>query len=263
MKSFVSKLGFSISVPDGWHWSENFEKSNLAEDEKERQKEWQNSAANENLSDKEKILKLLWDTFRGLDGNQFLHAVGRKMFYDKLLSKHGKIYQMQQNILQPVIDTLKNSPGFEEITTAGLRIYLQRMTNELRLQAKEKLYLLEGFAAIGEDNNEDNPCLKVYKFMIQNIKTPVELYQNYMQAMPIWFWSGIPDKLKTIKNDFVDMGEIVIVESYRMLTEPDIIYASAIVGTTGWIITGFSTARFPKYITIFLQMVNSLVFKDE
>jgi len=150
----------------------------------------------------------------------------------------------------------------EEITATRLLITLQRMTDKQRLQAKEDLGLQMGyFIAADDDNKLDYPNMTIFNFNMRAGRTAFELYKIYKQSLPVWFWSGIPDKGKTIRNKTVDREEIKLVENYLTYTELDSLDAYATKGTTGWVIS-CTAHNFHKYKNLFSKMIESFCIED-
>lgn len=266
---YTSKMGFSVLVPDAWGYNENVEKIDLAEKERERQENWLHIG--DDLEPGEKNARIMIEVTKGLStAVQAVKLIGRNTFYNTFMQECSKqpddiVFRDKTNVAQmkflliPHEYVLKER---EEITATRLLITLQRMTDKQRLQAKEDLGLQMGyFIAADDDNKLDYPTMTIFNFNMRAGRTAFELYKIYKQSLPVWFWSGIPDKGKTVRNKTVDREEIKLVENYLTYTELDSLDAYATKGTTGWVIN--CTARnFHKYKKLFSKMIESFCIED-
>ena len=86
--------------------------------------------------------------------------------------------------------------------------------------------------------------------------TSSQLYSIYQRSLPVWFWSGIPDKVKTAKNKTVDNGEITVVEDYLEFNRPESLSVYATKDTTGWVIS-CNDLYIHHYKSLFEKMIES------
>jgi hypothetical protein len=256
---YTSKLGFSILIPQDWgEPSENVENIDLVEKERERQAKWLNIKESKNLTDKPFALFLA--TVEGL-GTGFLtfRATIRRYFYDNMLPKltHDKTYPLQMKFLAPLVYHLSESERSRKTSATELLLLLQAMTDRDRLQAKEKLGGQSGYLQLSDNKNQNRAMLSVVKLNLKEHMTAIELYKAYKQSLPVWFWSGIPDKIRKIKNITADEQEIVVVENYLYLEEPESVDAYGVKGNTGWVINCSSVVSWPKYRNLFDGIIES------
>ena len=261
LHEYASRLGFSVLIPDGWSYDESTEKVDLSEKERERQKKWLEIGGG---SEAEKAAKMFIETLPGPTGLQAVRATFRKAFYDTFLKECAKIpanilARDKTNVAQMrFLLTAHNeaSKDWTEISATTLLITLQKMTDNKRLQAKEELGSQLGYFIVGDGDNSDSPYMTILKFAMRAARSSIELYLLYKRSLPVWFWSGIPDKGRAIKNKTVDGGEVVAVDNYLTYSDTDSIYAYAVKGTTGWVIS-CTALNFHKYKGIFNKLVES------
>ncbi|MBI2846864.1 MAG: hypothetical protein HYX82_03185 [Chloroflexi bacterium] len=265
MHPYISKLGFSILIPDGWDYTENLDKIDMAEKERESQKKW--LLIKDGPDSPEKAAKMFLEMLGGMStGMQVVIATSRKVFYEELLilgveRPKGSIFDKStatqiQFLLLPHEIALKEWSG--KLTATRLLITLQELTEEARLRAKEHLGFQEGYFIVANEKNPDHPAMTVVKLSMRENQTSSQLYSIYHQCLPVWFWSGIPDKVKTVKNKTVDNGEMTVVENYLSFNETDSLSIYAAKGMTGWVISctglGFN---FHHHKSLFEKMIES------
>lgn len=265
MQPYISKLGFSILIPDSWDYIENLDKIDMVEKERESQKKW--LLIKDEPDSPEKAAKMFFEIMGGMStGMQVMIAVGRKAFYDKLLilgeeRPKGSIFdksaatQIQFLLSQHEI-ALKDWNG--KLTATRLLITLQQLTEEARLRAKEYLGFQEGYFIVDNEKNPDHPAMTIVKFSMRGNVTSSQLYSIHQQCLPVWFWSGIPDKVKTVKNKTVDNGEMTVLENYLEFNKPESLSVYATKGTTGWVISCNDLyLNFHHYKSLFEKMIES------
>jgi hypothetical protein len=264
LHGYTSEVGFSVLVPDTWGYNENVEKIDLTEKERERQENWLNIG--NDLEPGEKNARIMIEVSKVLStALQAVKLIERNTFYNTFMQECSKqpdhiVFRDKTNVAQlkflliPHENVLKER---EEITATRLLITLQRMTDKQRLQAKEDLGLQMGYFIVADDSNElDYPAMTIFKFSMKAGRTASELYKIYKQSLPVWFWSGIPDKGKTVRNKTVDRKEIILIENYLTYAGPDSLDAYATKGTTGWVINCMAH-NFHKYEKLFSKMIES------
>jgi len=270
MYPYISKLGFSILIPNGWDYIENVDKIDIAEKERESQKKW---LLIKNESDSpEKAAKMFIEMMRVMStGMQVMDAFGRKAYYDKLLMlcwerPKGGIFDKSaakqiEFLLSHHEIALKEWNG--KLTATRLLITLQQLTEEARLQAKESLGYQVGYFIVGsggdiEKNPAPPPAMTIIKFSMRGNETSSQLYSLYQQSLPVWFWSGISDKVKTVNNLTVDNGEMTVVENYLEFNKPESLSVYATKDTTGWVIScNDLNFNFHHYKGLFEKMIES------
>jgi len=263
LHEYASRLGFSVMIPDSWGYNENTEKVDLSEKERERQKKWLEVGKDSGTAEKAALMFV--ETLSGLStGVQGLEAMSRKIFYEVFLGECAKgpvdiLARDKTNAAQMkflLTAHREASRDWTEISATILLITLQKMTDSERLRAKENLSSQLGYFIVGDDNNSDSPYMTILKFGMGAVRTPAELYPIYKRSLPVWFWSGIPDKVRAIKNKTVDSGEVMVVDNYLTYTDPYSINAYAVKGTTGWVIS-CTALNFHKYKGLFSKLVES------
>ncbi len=265
LRTYTSKMGFSILIPDGWEYNENLEKIDLAEKERERQ-----GKQHPDDPPLAQNAKMFLHTLEGATTTmQMVVGTGRKAFYETLLrecQKKGRLASFdpdcrsQMRFLQQAVDfaATMNIPNPACLSMLGRLLILQKMTDEQRLQRKKELGFQEGFFVLHSPDNPDRPNIVITKFSMRSHKSASELYITYKQSLPAVFWSGIPDKIESIKNKAADNGEIELVENYVVPKEPESIDAYAVRGTTGWVINCFTTTfSVSKYKKLFSKIIDS------
>ncbi len=263
LRDYTSRLGFSVMIPASWGYNENTEKVDLSAKEQERQNKWLEVGKGSAVA--EKAAMMFVETLSGLStAVQCIEATGRKVFYETFLAEcvkgpvdvlaRDKTNAAQMNfLLAPHREALKD---WTEISATTLLITLQKLTDSERLQAKVELGSQLGYFIVGDNNNSDSPYMTVLKFGMMAVKTSVELYSLYKRSLPVWFWSGIPDKVRAIKNRTVDGGEVMAADNYLTYSDTASIYAYAVKGTTGWAII-CTASNFHKYKGMFNKLVES------
>jgi len=250
-------------IPDSWGHNENTDRMDLSEKEEERQKKW--LEVGKDAGTAEKAALMFVETLSGLStGVQCLVATSRKVFYEAFLAECAKgpvdiLARDKTNAAQMkflLAPHKEASRDWTEISATTLLITLQKLTDSERLQAKVELGSQLGYFIVGDDSNSDSPYMTIMKFGMKAVKTSVELYSIYKRSLPVWFWSGIPDKVRAIKNKTVDGGEMMAVDNYLTYSDTDSIYAYAVKGTTGWVIS-CTALSFHKYKGIFNKLVDS------
>lgn len=263
LHEYASRLDFSVMIPDGWGYYENTEKVDLSEKERERQKKWLEVGKGSGTAEKATLMFV--ETVSGLStGVQGVVASSRKIFYEAFLGKCAKgpvdILARDKTIaaqMKFLLTAHKEALGdWTEISATTLLITLQKMTDSERLRAKKDLGSQLGYFIVGDDNSSDHPYMTILKFDMGGVRTAVELYSIYKRSLPVWFWSGIPDKVRAIKNKTVDDGEVMVVDNYLTYADTDSIYAYAVKGTTGWVII-CTAINFHKYTRLFNKLVEN------
>jgi len=265
MHPYVSKLGFSILIPDGWDYIENLDKIDVAEKERESQKKW--LVLKDEPDSPGKAPKMFFEMMGGMStGMQVMIAFNRKNFYDKLLilgeerPKWGIFDKASKQIVQWLLSqheiALKEWNG--KLTATRLLITLQELTEEARLRAKGYLGFQVGHFIVDNEKKSSHPALTVIKFSMRGNETSSQLYSIYQRSLPVWFWSGIPDKVKTAKNKTVDNDEITVVEHYLEFNRPESLSVYATKDTTGWVISCDDLyLNFHHYKSLFEKMIES------
>ncbi len=263
MHPYISKLGFSILIPDGWDYIENLDKIDIAEKERESQEKW--LLIKDEPDSPEKAAKMFFEIMGGMStGMQVMIAFNRKNFYDKLLilggeRPKGSIFDKSaakqiQFLLSEHEIALKEWNG--KLTATRLLITLQQLTEEARLRLKESLGYQVGYFIVDNEKKSSHPALTVIKFSMRGNETSSQLYSIYQRSLPVWFWSGIPDKVKTAKNKTVDNGEITVVEDYLEFNRPESLSVYATKDTTGWVISCNDLySNFHHYKSLFEKMI--------
>jgi hypothetical protein len=271
MHPYISKLGFSILIPDGWDYIENLDRIDMAEKERESQGKWL-LIKNEPDSPDKAARIFIEITSVMSTGMQAMDAFGRKLFYDKLLMLYlerpkGAIFDKSaakqiEFLLSHHEIALKEWNG--KLTATRLLVTLQQLTEEARLRAKESLDYQVGYFIVskeGDIKKESDPprAMTITKFSMRGNETSSQLYSLYQQSLPVWFWSGISDKVKTVKNNTVDNGEMTVVEHYLESNRPESLSVYATEHTTGWVIccTDFMH-DFHRHKSVFEKMIESL-----
>jgi hypothetical protein len=232
--------------------------------EQERQNKWFEVGKGSAVAEKAALMFV--ETLSGLSTSvQCLVAISRKVFYEAFLAECAKgpvdiLARDKTNAAQMkflLAPHKEASKDWTEISATTLLITLQKMTDSDRLQAKKELGSQLGYFIVGDDNNSDSPYMTIVKFGMRAARSSVELYSIYKRSLPVWFWSGIPDKVKAIKNKTVDGGEVMAVDNYLTYSDTDSIYAYAVKGTTGWVIS-CTSLNFHKYKGVFNKLAESL-----
>ena len=262
LRDYASGLGFSVMIPDTWVHNENAEIVDLFGKEQDRQEKW--LEVGKDAGTAEKAALMFVETLSGLStGVQGLVAVGRKVFYEEFLGECAKgsvdilardktSAAQMKFLLATHKEALKD---WTELSATTLLITLQKITDSERLQAKKELGSQLGYFIVGDDSS-DSPYMTVLKFGMRAVRSSNELYSLHKRSLPVWFWSGIPDKGRVIKNKTVDCGEMMLVDNYLTYSDTDSIYAYAVKGTTGWVVT-CTALNFHKYKGIFNKLVES------
>lgn len=270
MHPYISKLGFSILIPDGWDHIENVDKIDMAEKERESQKKW---LLIKNEPDSPEKAGKMFMQMTGVmsTGMQVMDALGRKLYYDKLLMlcwerpKGGIFDKSASKQIEFLLShhEIASKEWNGKLTATRLLITLQQLTEEARLRAKESLGYQVGYFIVDKEGDiEKNPvpppAMTITKFSMRGNETSSQLYSLYQQSLPVWFWSGIPDKVKTVKNNTVDNGEMTVVENYWAFNEPNSLSAYATKGATGWVVccTDF-IYDFHRHKSVFEKMIES------
>jgi hypothetical protein len=244
MYPYISKLGFSILIPDGWDYVENADKIDMAETERESQNKW--LLIKNEPDSPEKAAKMFIEITGVMStGMQVMDAFRRKAYYDKLLMlcwerpKGGTLDKSAAKQIEFLLShhEIASKEWNGKLTATRLLIILQQLTEEARLRAKQSLGYQAGYFIVGNEKNPDHPTMTIIKFSTRGNETSAQLYSLYHQSLPVWFWSGIHDKVETVKNNTVDNGEMTVVENYTAFNEPDSLSAYATKGTTGWVIS--------------------------
>jgi len=270
MHPYISKLGFSILIPDGWNYIENVDQIDMAEKERESQKKW--LLIKGEPDSPEKAAKMFIEIMGGMSsGMQVMDAFGRKAYYDKLLMlcwerpKGGIFDKSAAKQIEFLLShhEIASKEWNGKLTATRLLITLQQLTEEARLRAKESLgYQVGYFIVDGGGDIEKNPvpppAMTIIKFSMRGNETSSQLYSLYQQSLPVWFWSGIPDKVKIVKNNTVDNGEMTVVENCWAFNEPNSLSAYATRGATGWVIscTDF-IYDFHRHKSVFEKVIES------
>ena len=270
MYPYASKLGFSILIPDGWDYIENLDKIHVAEKERESQRKWLLIKDEPDSPDKAGRIFIEITSVMST-GMQAMDAFGRKGFYDKLLMLHlerpkgailDKSAAKQIEFLLSHYD-IATKEWNGKLTATRLLITLQQLTEEARLRAKESLAYQVGYSIVskeGDIKKESDlpPVMTITKFSMRANQTSSQLYSLYQQSLPVWFWSGIPNKVKTVNNNTVDNGEMTVVEHYLEFNRPESLSAYATEDTTGWVIccTDFMH-DFHRHKSVFAKMIES------
>ncbi len=270
MHPYASKLGFSILIPDGWDYVENLDKIDMAEKERESQKKWLLTRNEPDSPDK--AVKIFMEMVSVMStGMQAMEAYGRKLQYDKLLMlclerPKGAIFdksaakQIEFLLSQHEIAS-KEWNG--KLTATRLLITLQQLTEEARLRAKESLGYQVGYFIVSKEGDikkesDPLPTMTIIKFSMRGNETSSQLYLLYQQSLPVWFWSGIPDNVKTVKNNTVDNGEMTVVEHYLEFNRPESLSAYATKDTTGWVVCCTDLKyHFHRNKSVFEKMIES------
>jgi hypothetical protein len=265
MRQFVSKLGFSILIPDGWDHVENLDRIDVAQTERESHNRCLLAKSEPDSPDK--ATRVFLEITKGLStGIQAMDALRRKMYYDKLLMlcsdrPKGGIFDKsaakQATFLLSHHDiALQEWNG--KLTATRLLITLHTLTEDERLRAKECLQYQEGYFTVGTEQNGNQPNMTIVKFSTRENETSARLYSLYRQSLPPWFWSGIPDKIETVKSATSDNREMTTAEHYAELARPDSLSAYATRGATGWVIDCTDlTYNFHHYKSLFQKMIES------
>jgi len=265
MYPYISKLGFSILIPDGWDYIENVDKIDIAEKERESQKKW--LLIKSEPDSPEKAAKMFIEMTGVMStGMQVMGAFSRKAYYDKLLMlcwerPKGGIFDNSaakqiEFLLSHYEIALKEWDG--KLTATRLLITMQQLTEEARLLAKESLGYQVGYFIVSNEKKSSHPALTIIKFSMRGNETSSQLHSIYQRSLPVWFWSGIPDKVKTVKNKTVDNGEMTVVENYLEFNEPESLGVYATKDTTGWVISCDDLyLNFHQYESLFEKMIES------
>ena len=270
MYPYASKLGFSILVPDGWDYTENLDKIDVAEKERESQRKW--LLIKDEPDSPDKAGRIFIETMSVMTtGMQSMHAFGRKGFYDKLLmlnAERPKGAILDKSAAKQIEFLLSHHEIASKewngkLTATRLLITLQQLTEEARLRAKESLGYQAGYFTVGKEGDikkqsELQPVMTITKFGMRGKQTSSQLYSLYQQSLPVWFWSGIPDKVKTVKNNTVDNGEMTVVEHYLGFNRSESLSVYATDDTTGWVIwcTDFMLDSL-RHKSVFEKMIRS------
>lgn len=270
MYPYISKLGFSILIPDGWEYIENADKIDMAEKERESQNKW---LLIKNEPDSPvKATNMFMEMVRVMStGMQAMEALGRKLQYDKLLMlcwerpKGGIFDKSAAKQIEFLLShhEIASKEWNGKLTATRLLITLQQLTEEARLRAKESLGYQVGYFNVGKEEDikekSDPPlAMTITKFSMRGNETSSQLYSLYQQSLPVWFWSGIPNKVKTLKNNTVDNGEMTVVEHYLEFNKPESLSVYATEDTMGWVIccTDFMH-DFHRHKSVFEKMIES------
>jgi hypothetical protein len=270
MHPYISKLGFSMLIPDGWDYIENVDKIDMTEKERESQKKW--LLVKGEPDSPEKAARMFLEIMGGMStGIQAMIAFNRRNFYDKLLTlcwerpKGGisdkSAAKQTQFLLSQHEIALREWNG--KLTATRLLITLQELTEEARLRAKESLGYQVGYFIMNSGGDIEKipvppPAMTIIKFNMMGNETSSQLYSLYQQSLPVWFWSGIPDKVKTVKNNTVDNGELTVVEHYLEFNKPESLSAYATEDRTGWVISCDDLyLDFHHYKSLFEKMIES------
>jgi hypothetical protein len=248
MHPYTSRLGFSILIPDGWDYIENVDEIDMAEKERESQKKWLPIRNEPDSPDKAARIFIEMTSIMST-GMQVMDAFGRKLRYDKLLMlclerPKGTIFDKsaaKQIEFLLSHHEIASQEWNGKLTATRLLITLQQLTEEARLRAKESLGYQVGYFIVSKEGDirkesEPPPAMTITKFSMRGNETSSQLYSLYQQSLPVWFWSGIPDKVKTVKNNTVDNGEMTVVENHLAFNEPNSLTAYATKSATGWVI---------------------------
>jgi len=270
MHLYTSRLGFSILIPDGWDYIENVDKIDMAEKERESKKKW--LLIKNEPDSPDKAVKIFMEMVSVMStGMQAMDAFGRKVTYDKLLMlcwerpKGGILDKSSAKQIEFLLShhEIASQEWNGKLTATRLLITLQQLTEEARLRAKESLgYQVGYFIVDGGGDIEKNPvpppAMTITKFSMQRNETSSQLYSLYQQSLPVWFWSGIPDKVRTVKNNTVDNGEMTVVEHYLEFNRPESLSVYVTEDTTGWVICCTDLVHdFRRHKRVFQKMIES------
>ena len=270
MHLYTSQLGFSILIPDGWDYIENVDRIDMVEKERESQKKWLLTKNEPDSPDKAGRIFMEMVSVMST-GMQAMEAYGRKLQYDKLLmlsferpkgaildkssAKHIEFLLSQHEIASKEWNA--------KLTATRLLITLQQLTEEPRLRAKERMGYQMGYSIVSKEGDIKKgpdlpPAMTITKFSMRGNETSSQLYSLYQQSLPVWFWSGIPNKVKTVKNNTVDNGEMTVAEHYLEFNRPESLSVYATEDTTGWVIycTDFMH-DFRRYKSVLEKMIES------
>ena len=270
MYPYISELGFSILIPDGWDYIENVDKIDMAEKERESQKKW--LLIKNEPDSPDKAVKMYIEMMKVMStGMQVMDALGRKLHYDKLLMlcwerpKGGIFDKSAAKQIEFLLShhEIASKEWNGKLTATRLLITLQQLTEEARLRARESLGYQVGYFIVGKEgvtkkDSDPPPAMTITKFSMRGNEMSSQLYSLYQQSLPVWFWSGIPDKVKTVKNNTVNNGEMTVVENYLAFNEPNSLSAYATKGAAGWVICCTDLIYgFHRHKGVFEKMIES------
>lgn len=270
MHPYISQLGFSILLPDGWDYIENVVKIDMVEKERESKKKW--LLIKNEPDSPDKAVKIFMEMVSVMStGMQAMEAYGRKLQYDKLLMlsfERPKGAILDKSAAKQIEFLLSHheiatKEWNGKLTATRLLITLQQLTEEARLRAKESLGYQLGYSIVSKEGDIKEepdlpPAMTITKFSMRGNETSSQLYSLYQQSLPVWFWSGIPNKVKTVKNNTVDNSEMTVVEHYLEFNRPESLSVYATEDTTGWVIccTDFMH-DFRRHKSVFEKMIES------